>query len=124
MKIVDVVFTLLFIAFAALQVNDPDPWIWVPLYAAAALVPALALFNRRSFALTLVVIAACVVGMAASAPGFYEFLTQGQGHTLMEEMSDAYPFIEETREFLGLLITVAVLAYYAIRARRASKTAL
>ncbi|HMB90274.1 MAG TPA: transmembrane 220 family protein [Rhodothermales bacterium] len=124
MKIVDVIFTLLLVVFAALQMNDPDPWIWVPLYGAAALVPALALFNRLSLVLALVVIAACVVGMAVSASGFYQFLTQGQGHTLMEEMSDAYPFIEETREFLGLLITVAVLAYYAFRARRAKKTVL
>ena len=124
MKIADVVFTLLFVVFAALQVNDPDPWIWVPLYAAAAMVPGLALFNRRNLALTLVVMGACIVGMVVYAPGFYQFVTQGQGHTLMEEMSAAYPFIEETREFLGLLIAVVVLAYYAVRARRVRTAAL
>ena len=124
MKIVDVIFVLLFVVFAALQVNDPDPWIWVPLYGAAALVPGLALFNRNNLVLTLMVMGACAIGMIVYVPGFYQFLTQGQGHSMMEEMSDAYPFIEETREFLGLLIAEVVLAYYAFRARRASKAAL
>lgn len=121
MKIVDVVCALLLVAFAALQVNDPDPWIWVTLYGASALIPILALFNRYSLALTLGVMGVCVIGMAMSAPGFFAFLTQGEGHSLMEEMSDAYPFIEETREFLGLLITMVMLSYYAFLARRVGK---
>ena len=68
MKMVDVVFTLLLVVFAALQVNDPDPWIWGSVYAAAALVPGLALFNRLNLALTLFVMAVCLVRWPLPGP--------------------------------------------------------
>ena len=37
MKIFNFFFVIVFIVFAALQYNDPDPYIWVPLYLYAAL---------------------------------------------------------------------------------------
>ena len=36
MKIFNLIFFLLFILFAALQYNDPDPYLWIPLYLFAA----------------------------------------------------------------------------------------
>ncbi|HHG84393.1 MAG TPA: hypothetical protein ENJ82_06575, partial [Bacteroidetes bacterium] len=35
-KIISVSWTLLFLVFAALQINDPDPLVWVSIYGAAA----------------------------------------------------------------------------------------
>ncbi|RNL53773.1 transmembrane 220 family protein [Pedobacter jejuensis] len=32
MKIFNLVFCILFVVSAALQYNDPDPYIWVPIY--------------------------------------------------------------------------------------------
>jgi hypothetical protein len=37
MKVLPLVFALLFVIFAAVQYNDPDPQIWVPIYGFAAM---------------------------------------------------------------------------------------
>ena len=36
-KTLSAIFALLFILFAALQYNDPDPQVWVPIYGFAAM---------------------------------------------------------------------------------------
>ena len=37
MKIFNITFCILFVISAALQYNDPDPWLWIPLYLYGAL---------------------------------------------------------------------------------------
>ena len=37
MKIFNLVFAILFVLFAVLQYNDPDPYIWIPIYIYGAL---------------------------------------------------------------------------------------
>jgi hypothetical protein len=46
MKIFNVVFCILFILFAAVQYNDPDPYIWIPIYLYAAVLCWLAFRNK------------------------------------------------------------------------------
>ena len=48
MRIFNLVFCIIFILFAALQYNDPDPYIWMPIYSYAALLCWLA-FRQRYF---------------------------------------------------------------------------
>jgi hypothetical protein len=36
MKTVNLILSILFVIFAALQYNDPDPFIWIPIYLFAA----------------------------------------------------------------------------------------
>lgn len=36
-KVLALIFALLFVLFAALQYNDPDPQVWIPIYGFAAM---------------------------------------------------------------------------------------
>lgn len=49
MKICSALMALLFIAWAAFQYNDPDPFLWILVYGLAALASILFLVNRLSF---------------------------------------------------------------------------
>ncbi len=121
MKIADALIAVLFFVFAAVQYNDPDTALWMAFYAAVGVIAALAFFGKYSPPLVFVVLGACLAGLAASAPGFVEFLTGPERHALMERMSDSRPFIEETREFLGLSLAMAALVFYAFRVQRAPR---
>ena len=46
MKILNVFFCIVFIIFAALQYNDPDPYVWIPIYLYTAALCALAVKNK------------------------------------------------------------------------------
>jgi len=50
-KVVSVAMSLLFIAWAAFQANDPDPFLWILVYGLAALASILFLVNRLPIAL-------------------------------------------------------------------------
>ncbi len=119
MKIVDGLIALLFFAFAAFQYNDPDGTLWLVFYGAVGGVAALAFWGRDSRLLIFVVGAVGLVGLALSAPGFVAFLTDPEQHSLMERMADSRPFIEQSREFLGLCLALAALLFYLLRARKA-----
>lgn len=51
MKITSAIMAVLFIAWAAFQYNDPDPFLWILVYGIAALVSVLFLIKRLPLAL-------------------------------------------------------------------------
>jgi len=44
-KIINFLLALMFVIFAYLQLNDPDPIVWVPIYGVMILVCAMAMFK-------------------------------------------------------------------------------
>jgi heme/copper-type cytochrome/quinol oxidase subunit 1 len=46
MKIFNILFVVLFVFSAALQYNDPDPYLWIPIYLYGAALCWLAFKNR------------------------------------------------------------------------------
>ena len=101
--------TLMFILFAALQLNDPDPLYWFLVYAAVAVVAAAAVVGRRLPRFALVTLGAVIAGVLIAAPGFVDYLQSGDWSSIAEHMNDEEPFIEQGREFVGLLIAAAAL---------------
>jgi hypothetical protein len=97
---------LLFAWSAYVQWNDPDPVVWILAYGAVAACCALAAFGRRPRAAITVLLAGLVVWMLWLSPGF------------VEAMKATAPHIEVVREFLGLLIAVAVLALLRFTGRK------
>lgn len=97
--------------FAGLQWNDPDPWLWVTLYAAAALLFGLAIAGwRRSWAIALVLAAYATVA-ATALPGFLEWLLHHPWSDLTAAMAADRQYIEDSRELLGLVIAAATLIW-------------
>lgn len=50
MRVVSGLLALILIFFAYLQIDDPDPYIWIPIYLLGALWPAIAAFGPGRFA--------------------------------------------------------------------------
>lgn len=88
-------WALVFGLFAYWQFNDPDPALWVSIYAVAL---GLSLFHAVSGKRRWIHLLAAVLAVAGAIywwPGRYEGLTLENGYT---------PGIEEARESLGLAI--------------------
>ncbi len=119
MKYLSIFFALMFMAFAALQVNDPDPILWILIYGVMAVVSVMAIFdyyNRKLMTGLTVLFAAYMIILF---PGVSEWLQQDNKSALFDDvMKMEYPYIEESREFLGLLICLVVLALYFFRSFR------
>lgn len=108
MKILYIVLTIIFVLFAAVQYNDPDPYIWIPIYGFCALVcgyAAVGKFNKTALLIGLVPI---TIYMLAYIPDFWDWVKMGMP-SIVETMKANKPYVELTREFGGLVICVVVL---------------
>ena len=96
--------------FALLQLNDPDPLVWVVAYCLVAFCIAAPLsrnWSVRSLWLTSGVLLALAIG---ALPGFVDYLLSGDFGSIAAEMSPDRPHVEPARELLGVVIAAAVLA--------------
>ena len=115
-----IIIIILFILFAVFQINDPDPWIWIALYAYIAGMAGLGLFNVRSKPWILLGTLVCLVWMGFLLPDFVKWLRMGMP-SILETMKTEKAHIELTREFLGLLLCVISLLLLYRWDRKGSK---
>jgi hypothetical protein len=116
MKIFNIICAVLFVVFAALQYNDPDPYIWIPLYLYAAILCWLA--SRGKYYPKLMLAGVAVYGLYAvylffTKDGVMDWVTEHNAENIAGQMKASTPWIEDTREFFGLcLVTFALLMNY------------
>jgi hypothetical protein len=120
MKIVNIILSILFIVFAAVQLNDPDPFLWVGLYLFIALICGLAAFNKYPKWGIIGGLVICLIGMGMLLPDFIDWLSNG-AESITQSMKAEKPHIELTREFLGLFICVVALGFQFKQASKATK---
>lgn len=121
MKYLHLFVALLFGLGAVVQLNDPDPWLWVVLYGLVAAVGVAGYLDKWKYPLLYVATAGCLIGLGLAFPGFWEYLSAHMGEDLMQGMSDERMYIEETREFLGMVIALAVLGAYWVVFRKMTR---
>lgn len=119
MRILNYLLAVMFLGFAFLQVNDPDPILWILIYGAMAVVCIMAAFRfyvrRLLIGLALVYLAFCVYYF----PGVQEWLSQEDRSELFDDLAKMeHWYIEEAREFIGLLICLTVLVFQYFRSLR------
>lgn len=122
MRIVNFILAIMFLTFAFVQVNDPDPVIWILIYGAMAVLSIMAIFEfyPKKFIIGLLVVYALYA--IVYAPGVMEWLKQDNKALLFDDLAKMqYPYIEESREFLGLLICIIVLIIFLLRSRKVVK---
>lgn len=119
-KSIQFLFALCLIAFAALQINDPDPASWILFYLICAAVPLLALMNRPIKAVFWIALAVCGIALGLYAEGAYNYYLHRNTEPLMQSMNPQKPYIEEAREFLGALIALVliVISHLLVRFRK------
>jgi predicted transporter len=110
------IFSLLFLLFAYLQWNDPDPEIWVSIYVFAAIMCALAAFKRYFVPVLL------TASIVAFLGGLYFFPASVIDWILQEwrqaDLSMKTIDMEEARESFGLLIISVVMGLAAYKGRK------
>ena len=124
MKATNLVLAVMFMLFAFVQINDPDPLLWIAIYGAMAAICVMAAFRYYIRPLLWILLACFVVYMFILWPGVREWLQQDDLGILFDEgMKMQFHYIEESREFLGLLICIIVLTVQIMRSRRATVSA-
>ena len=116
MKILHFTLALLFLLFAAVQYNDPDPAVWMLLYGGVALHFALAALGRLYRPAAWLWLGVAVVWAATLAPDCLHWLRMGMP-SIVQTMKAEVPWVELTREFLGLLIVAAASGWLLWRTR-------
>ena len=124
MKVFNIIFIVLFILFAALQYNDPDPYVWIPIYLYAAFLCYQAIKGRYQpilYIIGLVVYIGYAVYLFFDKTGVLDWAQEHHAENIAQSMHAEKPWIEETREFGGLLIVVIVLVANMIWLRRKNR---
>jgi hypothetical protein len=112
MKILSCVFALMFLLFALVQINDPDPLLWVAIYGAMVAVSVMAFFNKYSKAFMIALAIGYCIYAALLFRSAITWLKSDDRSLLFDDIAKMrYPYVEETREFLGLVICMAVLIF-------------
>jgi hypothetical protein len=112
MKIFNIIFAILFVLFAALQYNDPDPYVWMPIYLYAAVLCWLAFKNKfypKAYWIGIIVYLAYAIYLVFTKDGVIDWIEKHNAEDIAGTMKATKPWIEDTREFLGLAILIVVL---------------
>jgi hypothetical protein len=115
----NILMLVMFVFSVIVQYNDPDPWVWMPVYGAAAVACGLALAGKLKWWLPALVGVGSIAWAATIAPHVF-------GQVPFMDMFSAWEMkntgIEESREMYGLLIVAVwmiVLTVAAVRGARA-----
>ncbi|TFF40782.1 transmembrane 220 family protein [Mucilaginibacter psychrotolerans] len=124
MKIFNLVFVFIFIVFAALQYNDPDPYIWAPIYLYSAAICYLASqkkFYPKAYLAGLIVYGAYAAYLFFDKTGVIDWVTEHNHESMVQTMKAEKPWIEESREFFGLVILIVVIGFNWAYMKRLAK---
>lgn len=121
MKAFNIAFSLIFIVFAALQYNDPDPYLWVPIYLYTSVLCWLAARSRyypKAYLLGISVYTIYAIYKVFDTNGLLDWVKLHHAADIAATMKAEQPWIEESREFFGLVILIVVLLVNYIVTRR------
>jgi hypothetical protein len=113
MKVFNIIFILVFILFAAVQYNDPDPYLWIPIYLYPAVLCYLAIkqnYPRIGYFIGFAIFGVYAIYKMFDENGVIDWIRYHQATSIASTMKAEQPWVEETREFFGLVIILVVLA--------------
>ena len=124
LKLFNIFFCIVFILFAAVQYNDPDPYVWMPFYLYTAILCWLAFRNKYfpgAYLLGIAVYAAYAIYKFFDQNGVWDWMTKHHATNIAGTMKAEQPWVEETREFFGLVILIVVLIIDYLYAKRKAR---
>jgi len=124
MKVFNWFFIVCFILFAAVQYNDPDWYKWIPIYLYPAFLCWQAIkgkFNGLLYLLGYLVFGGYAVYKVFDKDGLIDWIKFHNASSITETMKANHPWVEESREFFGLLIILAVMVINHIYLTRKAK---
>jgi multisubunit Na+/H+ antiporter MnhB subunit len=105
----NLIIAIVFVLFALVQYNDPDWYIWGPVY----LIPAYFFYKpetAKNNALVYLPIIGFALWAASYVPAFINWIYHGTP-TITGTMKADRPEVELMREFFGLIICIVGLLY-------------
>ena len=121
MKVFNLVLAAVFVVFAFVQINDPDPVLWILIYGLMAVACVLAAFGYMYTPVWSGLLILYAAYSFVFISGVLEWMRSDDKSMLFDNIAKMqYPYIEESREFLGLFICILVLIMHlvTVRARR------
>jgi hypothetical protein len=119
MKIVNLLLAVMFIVFAFVQINDPDPVHWILIYGSMAVICILAAFRYYPRVVMMVMLVVFAGYSFVFFRGVMEWWAQDDKSVLFDDIAKMqHPYIEESREFLGLMICCLVLLIHIVLSRK------
>jgi Transmembrane family 220, helix len=119
LRYLNLILAIVFVLFAALQYNDPDPYIWIPIYVYAAALCFLAFRGRlykQALLTGILICLAYAVYLFLDKDGVLSWARDHEAESLVQTMKATKPWIEESREFGGLLIVILALGINYLKA--------
>ena len=110
-KITNFILCIIFIIFALLQLNDPDGVLWFSIYFIVALICLYNNFKPISKQLLILTIIALLAYSVFHFSLFIDYLETENKEEIFGEMIYGKPYLEGTREFIGLLIASFGIIY-------------
>ena len=110
-KIKNLILFILFVIFAVLQLNDPDGKLWFSIYFIVSLI---CLFNTFKPVPKSILILSIIALMSYSVfhfSLFIDYLNTENKKEIFGEMVYDKPYLEGTREFIGLLLAALGIMY-------------
>jgi Ca2+/Na+ antiporter len=114
----------LFAFSAGLQYNDPDPYLWIPIYLYGTILCWLAFRNKfypNAYLAGIIFYLAYAVYLFFTKDGVWDWMTKHNAEDIAATMKAEKPWIEDTREFFGLVILIVVLLINFFYARKKAK---
>lgn len=110
-KIVNIILFAVYSLFAIVQLNDPDGIVWFTIYALVALVCLYAAFKSVSKIFLWVLIILLLGYSLFHFTLFIDYLQTDHKEEIFGKMVYQKPYLEGSREFLGLLLASLGVAY-------------
>ncbi len=111
----------MFLLFVVVQFNDPDPLLWIAIYGNMVVLCAWSAFRTPNKYWVLLSAIGYLIYAILLFPGAIEWFKSPDRSLLFDDLAKMqYPYIEETRECLGLLICVLVLAWMWMKQKSSS----
>jgi len=125
MKIFNYIMGGLFVISAGLQYNDPDPYVWITIYGVAALLAYMNIVGKHDRISHLGILLACIIygfNLVFKKDGVISWFSDHDAESLVQSMKATKPWIENAREFGGLMIIVVFLIINLVKDKSRTAT--
>ena len=117
-KIIHIRVAFVFIVFAIVQWNDPDPLLWILLYIYVAFCILMFVFTEKSKYPLLIGVIICLIISVSYIPDVLNWFKDGMP-SIVGSMKAENLYIGLVREFFGaLLALVTFIIYYFLEKKR------
>jgi Transmembrane family 220, helix len=109
--LINILLFIIFALFAVVQLNDPDPTHWVIIYTLVAIVPLTAIYVKIPKLIIWILFTGLLIYAGFYFNYFIDWLNIDRKEEIFGEMVYEKPYLEGTREFLGLILAALSLLF-------------